>query len=323
MRVFVTGASGRLGRAVVVKLVGAGHEVVGLVRDEARAESLRGLGAAALVGRLHDEEVLTEGIRGSEAIYHLAGGTRGPGPETAEVLNHVGTRHLRAAIQAHVFWKKQLKSLVFTSTCAIYGDRAGLWVDEEMAPYPQTAYAASKVAAEALLLRAAREEGLPARVVRLAAVYGPEFPFTMADRIRKRRAWLPGEGRNYVPTIHVDDAVAGLLAVGEHGGNGGVYNLADPNPVTLREFYAEVHRRVGGSPVRFWSTWVPSYLQAWLAANNERVGSALGRRPRFTPDALRLFTASSRMKVDLITKELGFTWKYPNHEVGLAATFPG
>ena len=320
MRVFVTGASGRLGRALVGSLVANGDEVVGLASDATKGAAVEALGARVLIGRLSDEAVLTEGIRGSAIIYHLAGGVRGAGANTAEVINHLGTRHLRAAIQASTFWKSELKALVFTSTVAIYGDRAGLWVDEEMAPYPQTQYASSKVAAEALLLRSAREEGLPARVARVGAVYGPEFPFMMADRMRAGRAWLPGEGRNYVHTIHIDDTIAALRRIAEKGMNGNVYNVGDPNPVPLKEFYAEVHRLVGGKPARFWSTWVPSYVQQWLAGEAETVQAAMGRRPRVTPDTLKLYTASSRMKVDRLEKELGFVWRYPTHTAGLAAS---
>lgn len=320
MRVFVTGASGRLGRALIKDLVASGDDVVGLVSDAAKGSAVEALGARTLVGRLHDEAVLTAGVRGSDVIYHLAGGVRGAGADTAEEINHVGTRHLRAAIQASTFWKKELKALVFSSSVSIYGDRAGLWVDEDMAPYPQTAYASSKVAAEALLIRAAREEGMPTRVARVAAVYGPDFPFMMVDRIKAGRCWLPGEGRNYVHTVHVDDAVAALRRIADQGMNGNVYNVGDPNPVTLKDFYAEVHRLVGGKPARFWSTWIPSYVQRWLAGEAEALQARMGRRPRVTPDTLRLYTASTRMKVTRLEKELGFSWRYPTHTAGLTAT---
>jgi len=323
VRVFVTGAAGRLGRHLVRRLAASGAEVVGLASDATKGRVVEEHGGRPLIGRLEDEATLTEGLRGASVIYHLAGGVRGAGPDTAEVINHLGTRHLRAAVQASPMWRKELQSLVFTSSVAVYGDRAGLWVDEEMAPYPQTLYGRSKVAAEALLLGAGREEGLPARVVRLAAVYGPGFGFTMDGPIRARRSWLPGEGRNYVPAIHVDDAVDALIRVADRGTNGQIYNLADPNPVTLREFYTEVARLVGGRPPRFWSTWIPSYVQTWLAGEGEALQARLGRRPRVTPDTLRLYTASVRMKVERMERDLGFVWKYPTHTAGLAATLTG
>lgn len=323
MRVFVTGATGRVGAALVRDLVADGHEVVGLTRQDAGAERLRSMGASAVLGALEDEAAVSKGARGAQHIYHLAGGLRGAGDMSADRLNRVGTERVLAAVMANPGWRADLRAFTFSSTVAIYGDRSGLWVDEAMRPYPQTRYGESKVAAEEAVLAAAREAGLPARIARLAAVYGRDFPFLMADRIRAGRAWLPGEGRNFVPTVAAVDAVSALRRVTEAGGDGQIYNVADTQPLSLREIYAEVHRAVGGQPARFWSTWVPSYVQEWLADNNERLASRLGRRPRVTPDSLRLFTASSRMKVDRLAKELGFTWAWPDPRAGIAAALAG
>lgn len=321
MRVFVTGASGRLGQFLVHKLVSAGHDVTGLVSSEQKAGPVRAAGASVLLGRLADEDVLAQGLRGRQVVYHLAGGVRGAGPETADLINREGTAHLCAALRK--VGRGELTALVFTSSGAVYGDRSGLWVSEDMPPHPQTLYGTSKVAAEKLLLDAARDHGVPTRVARVGAVYGPGFGFTMADPIRAGRCWLPGEGRNYVASLHVDDAISGLLRIAEAGQDGAIYNLADPNPVTLREFYAEVHRLVGGKPARFWSTWIPSYAQRALAERSEQVQARLGRRPRFTPDTLRLYTASARMRVDRLERELGFVWAWPTHTAGLRAALSG
>lgn len=321
MRVFVTGAHGRVGSALVTELVRAGHAVTGLVRGAEQAARVEALGAATVTGRLSDPAALEAGLVGAELVFHLAGGLRGAGADTAERINLEGTRSLIAALGATRSRRPPLRALVFTSTAAIYGDRSGLWVDETMMPYPQTAYGVSKLKAEKALFEAASSDAFPLRVARLAAVYGPGFPFLMADPIRAGKAWLPGEGRNYVSTIHVEDAVAGLLRLAQQDCPDGIYNLADPNPMTVAKFYAEVHRHVGGQPVRFWSTWVPSYVQQRLAARLEWISAALGRRPRVTPDALRLFTASSRLKVDRLDKELAFEWRFPDAVSGLAATF--
>jgi hypothetical protein len=79
--------------------------------------------------------------------------------------------------------------------------------------------------------------------------------------------------------------------------------------------------RAGGTPVRFWSTWVPSALQFGAAAINERLASRLGVKPRFTADNLRLFTASVRLRVERLEKELGYTWVHADHVGALDATF--
>ena len=72
MRIFVTGASGWIGSAVVPELISAGHQVLGLARSDASARAVADMGAEVLRGDLNDTDALRAGTLDSDGVIHLA-----------------------------------------------------------------------------------------------------------------------------------------------------------------------------------------------------------------------------------------------------------
>ncbi len=314
-QIFVTGGSGGIGRVLVPRLLSCGHRVRALARSRESEQLLSSLGAEVHRGDLLDTQSLAGALEGVEQIYHLAGGVRGAGKQTADLINREATASLLEACKG----VDSIETFLLASSCAVYGDRSGLWVDEDHEPHPNTQYGRAKVSAEALVQSAVQNEGLPAKVARIGAVYGRGFSFFLVDEIQHGKARLPGEGRNCIPVIHVEDCVSALQVIAEQGQDSHVYHVADRSSPTLKEFYSVVHEQVGGQPVRFWSTYVPSYVQRRLASRNERLQSRFGRKPRFTPDTLDLFTNSVRLRTDRLAEELSFEWRFPDYREGVAA----
>lgn len=248
MTALVTGATGRIGRVLVERLVGEGESVRALVRPTSDTAALDALGVDLVEAPLTDAEALARAADGCDVVYHLAVSRDAQAPPTrnAHYVNADGTDALaRAAATAGV------GRFVFASTLGVYGLVTDGVVDEERPARPNTAYRRSKLDGEVALRRIETEADLPVTIARISKVVGAGavrwagFYGVVADGTLR----LVGNGANRIQPAHNTDIADGLIrcaTVPEAAGE--TYILAGAEPVTLRAFADLVADALGVPP---------------------------------------------------------------------------
>ncbi|GAB3705757.1 SDR family oxidoreductase [Spirosoma flavus] len=239
MRVFVTGASGFIGSAIVQELLNAGHQIVGLARSEESAQSLTKAGAEVLRGTLEDLDSLKKGAANADGVIHTA--------FIHDFSNYVAAAQTdKRAIEA-------IGSVLagsdhpFVVTAGILGLRTdgGFITEDDFAPQGGRA-------SEAAAMSQA-EAGVRASVIRLppsvhdAGDYG-FVPFIINTARKKGVSAYVGDGNNRWPAVHRLDAAKLFRLALEKGATGARYNAIGDEGIPLREI-AEVIGRHLNVPV--------------------------------------------------------------------------
>jgi nucleoside-diphosphate-sugar epimerase len=244
MKVFVSGATGAVGRPAVLRLVEAGHSVTGAARSPQKADLLRSLGATPVTLDLFDPAAVRTAVAGHDAVCNLAthipraarAALPGAWAENDRIRREVSRTLVDAALAAGAI------RVVQESIAFFHRDLGDRWIDEET-PLDLPGYAASIGDAEAAAQRFTSAGGTGV-VLRFGLFYGADSHTTL-DIIRMvRRGVMPllgGDG--YVSVIHTDDAGAAVVAALR--APAGVYNVVDDEPVTRAELAATVARALG------------------------------------------------------------------------------
>ena len=226
MRYALTGATGFVGGVLARLLRDAGHDVVALVRDPARASRLAQRGAALVQGDLDDPASLDALCAGVDGLFHVAGWYRlgSRRPQEGWRINVDGTDNVLAAIV-----RAGVPRMVYTSTLAVNSDTRGAVVDESYT-FPGrhiSAYDETKARAHDAVARAAAG-GAPIVTVMPGLVYGPEDTSQSGALLRQviegKRPMVPAGGR--VCWGYVEDVAHGHLLAMERGVPGEAYMLA-------------------------------------------------------------------------------------------------
>ena len=297
MRVFVTGATGALGRHLVPGLVAAGHQVTATTRTPGKVAQLREAGAEPVVVDGLDRGAVIAAVQAAapEVIVHqmtaLADmrNLRNPGKAFA-VTNELRTRGTDNLLAAAA--RAGTRRVIAQSYAGPGPDKPSggpLKTEEDPLDWRPIRSAAQMPAAVTYVDRTVPLEAPEGIVLRYGSFYGPGASDVLLAMVRKRQLPVVGGGTGVWSFIEITDAAAATIAaVGQ--GAPGVYNVVDDDPAPVAEWLPYLAQVAGAKP----PLRVPAWLGRLLAgefvvaqmttsrgSSNEQARKELGWEPRY------------------------------------------
>lgn len=279
MKILIAGASGAIGRALVPLLVGAGHDVVGMVQRPRSAEIVRALGAKSRNTDALDAAAVLACFREvrPEVVIHQA--TAIPANldmrrfdrdfALTNLLRTEGTRNLLTAavdVGARQFIAQSFAGWTYGRTTnggkPIKTPRTAKLKTEEdpLDPNPPKRMKTTLDALKTLERAVLSESQLTGAVLRYGGFYGPHTSIgkdgSVVQALRRRKFPQVGDGAGVWSFVHIEDAASATAAVVK-AGCGGVYNVADDEPAPVSEWLSYLAHCAHAQP--------PKQVPAWMA----------------------------------------------------------
>ncbi len=307
MKIFLTGATGFIGRALTKALLKRGWLVTAFVRkpESQEARALAAQGVTLAPGDVTDRESMRAPMMGAEAVFHNAGwyefGLTGAARQQMYAVNVQGTQNaLGLAMELRV------PKILYTSSTTAFGDTGGNVVDESFqrnAPVI-THYEQTKTDAHAIA-HGYQQQGAPLVIVCPAQVIGEgdHSPYGWFARLYVRgllppSAWAPDGAFSFV---HVDDLAEAMALAVEKGRVGETYFLPG-GLLTMREML-EVWKRTPGGLKPF--IWLPRPLARLSGALTEPLLRVIGLPAFFSRESVSGSYVSFRYSGEKAERELG------------------
>lgn len=324
MKAFVTGATGFLGSYIVDNLVKEGDEIFVLVRKNSDISYLkRYKNINYIYGDLHDKELLFNGLKGIDVVYHSAAKVTDWGEKKEFYkVNFLGSKNiLEASIKANV------KRFVYISSPSVVFDYTNQINIDESYPYPKkyaNYYSETKGEAEKIILASNNVNGMKTVALRPHAVWGPRdmkgFLPRLINKIIKGKMRIIGKTDPIVDLCYVENAAyASILAGKKENIEGGkAYFITDGKALKVWEEF------IDGLCKLFNLKKPEKYINENLALAVATIIDFIWKIPYFAKNyeplvtryALGMATKSTTYSIEAAKKDLGYEPKI-THDEGL------
>ena len=333
MTVLVIGANGYLGSHVTRQLVNDGADVRVMVRDGANTIGIDDLKTTRFVGDIWNNDVLREAMAGCDVVYYCVVDTRGWLKDPAPLFhtNVDGTRNV-LEVAKDIQKNGALRRFIFTSSYVTVGRKRGrvateddIVVDGGTSPTKRlrglTPYVRSRVQAEELVLRYAREHGLPSIAMCVSTTYGGgDWGRTPHGAIIAGAAFgkLPFVMNGIeLEAVGVDDAARALILAAQKGRVGDRYLISE-KMITNAEVARIAAEEAGVAPPGKWIPLAASYALATMGTLKSRLR---GTDEQLSLASLRLMRAEAPVDCSKARRELGWTPRPVEESIREAARF--
>ena len=307
MKIFITGATGFIGKILTRRLAEQGHHIHALFRSIEKTRSLDHQNITWFKGSLNEVDTLIQAMNTCDQVYHIAAyaSVWAKDPSVFYEHNVTGTKNILAAAE-----KTGIKKIVYVSTAGVFDPSSGQVINENT-PYPEKFFAhyeRSKYHAEQIVLEYAIN-GLPVVVVNPTRVYGPgpliksNGTVMIADRyIRGKWRIIPGNGNSLGNYVFVNDVVQGFIQAMNSGKPGERYILSgeDASFNDLIKIIADI----SGKYYRMYR--LPQSLILIASSVMLLYARLSGSEPLIIPDYVRKFGIDWSVSCEKARKELGY-----------------
>lgn len=296
--VFITGASGFIGQALMQRYLALGCEVRGV---DIQADASRNV----VAGNLTQPAAWAKHAKGCELFIHTAAVVSLAA--SWEAYRDVTINGTRKALDVAI--EVGAKRFVHFSSIAAMGFDYAQGEDETAAVVVGEAYryGVTKGASEHLVLAAHAAGELPCTIIRPADVYGPGSRAWLLEPLKMARAGqfiLPDKGKGRFTPVYIDDLLDGvILAAGLSEGEGQIFILAGDRSVSCRQFFS-YHWRWAGKNKNIPT--MPLRITLAMTQALAKLNRLLNKPTEVTPDAMRMFSRQGGFSIEKAKRLLGY-----------------